>query len=103
MVNTVKKKPDGSFETVKIRVGKNQNAKDRVRSFMVNMFYKAWQKTHSQHVVQFFRGGFHYKNKIDSVSPTMTHESPSKKDRDSHVFSVFAVIYVLDVIFWCQT
>ena len=59
MVNTVKQKPDGSFETVKIRVGKNQNAKDRVRSFMVKMFYEAWEKTHPQHVVKFFRGGFH--------------------------------------------
>ena len=44
MVNTVKQKPDGSFETVKIRVGKDQNAKDRVRSFMVEMFYEAWEK-----------------------------------------------------------
>ncbi len=59
MVNTVKKKPDGSFETVKIRVGKDQNAKDRVRSFMVKMFYEAWEKTHPQHGVKFFRGGFH--------------------------------------------
>ena len=41
MVNTVKKNADGSFETVKIRVGKDQNAKDRVRSFMVKMFYEA--------------------------------------------------------------
>jgi len=38
MVSTVKKKPDGSFETVKILIGKGQNAKDRVQSFMVKMF-----------------------------------------------------------------
>ena len=59
MVNTVKKKPDGSFETVKIRVGEDQNTKDRVRSFMVKMLYEAWEKTHQQHVAKFVKGGFH--------------------------------------------
>ena len=29
MVNTVKKKPNGTVETVKIRIGRDQNAKDR--------------------------------------------------------------------------
>ena len=44
MVNTIKKKPNGSIETVKIRIGRDQNAKDRVKSFMVEMFYEAWEK-----------------------------------------------------------
>jgi hypothetical protein len=75
MVNTVKQKPDGSFETVKIRVGKDQNAKDRVRSFMVKMFYEAWEKTHPQHVVKFFRGGFHI----------ITTDKPTPKENETPI------------------
>ena len=75
MVNTVKQKPDGSFETVKIRVGKNQNAKDRVRSFMVKMFYEAWEKTHPQHVVKFSRGGFHI----------ITTDKPTPKENETPI------------------
>ena len=82
MVNTVKKKPDGSFETIKTRVGKDQNAKDRVRSFMVKMFYEAWEKTHPQHVVKFFMGGFHIIT-TDKLTPKENETPIAKMDPKS--------------------
>ena len=124
MVSTVKKKPDRSFETVKIRIGKDQNAKDRVRSFMVKMFYEAQGKTYPQHVVKFFRGGFHIittdkptpkENEIQlpkwikKVGPSKEHITWNPKavaefkiDKDKLLdYFMGAVSNPMDAVEWC--
>ena len=69
---SVKKNLDGTFETCKLHVGKDQNDKTRTIGFMVRMFYKAFEATHvGRKDAKYFKGHL--------TSSPMTNQNPGMK------------------------
>ena len=77
---TAKKNLDGTFETCKLHVGKDQNDKTRTIGFMVRMFYKAFEATHvGRKDAKYFQGSFNI----------VTDDKSKSRDENIHPFAKF--------------